>query len=219
MWIFSKLVLYSGPFLLTAMASMLGKYPFDGRLLLFVVPLAILGVVEGLRIAAPALNSRLTGTGTALVALVVGGAAFGTVQELRHPLRKEALPEVLDFVAAHKTVNDSVYIYAGAVPAFRYYASRLPMPERHLILGLTRRSSQDLHCELLTLPAGRIWVVLSHGLGDVQTAMLTHLNMRGRPLDSIEAEGAAAFYFDVQAPSAPLATAADGSTPCRGPAD
>ena len=94
------------------------------------------------------------------------------------------------------------------------------MPERHLILGLTRRSSQDLHRELLTLPAGRIWVVLSHRLGDVQTAMLTHLNMRGRPLDSIEAEGAAAFFhFDVQAPSAPLATAADGLTPCRGPAD
>ena len=110
-------------------ASALGKYPLGGRMLLFLAPISI-GLVgaafEGLlrvleriprlpRLFAPLMASLLA------VFLLVPSAAQA-VDNFISPRMQENIHPAMRTLRTEYQPDDLIYIYYGAMPAFRYYA-------------------------------------------------------------------------------------------------
>jgi len=162
------------PFALALIASGLKKYPFDGRLLLFAVPLVFFLLAEGidrterlLTIAAPTYGVILTALIGALLfyrPLSVAG------EKLAHPPMREHIRAAMSYVAQHKQPDDILYLgylHVNAVPGVLYYASRFGFGEPKRIAGYPPFSNADE--DLANLIRGkrtsRVWFILTHTCG------------------------------------------------------
>jgi hypothetical protein len=202
------LVLLLAPLVLVLAAAALHKYPFHGRLLLFLVPLLLLLLTEGIarvrrllgRVRKP-LPSLLAG---ALVAYVALGPVASTGKALFFPPLREHIRPVLAHVRDNRRADDRIYVYYGAGPAFCYYAPRFGFNPVDCVIGdwNARGDTLRLRADIERIrDGGRTWVIFSHnhtqdGLNEQEffTSSLADVEFEGgRFLSS----GAAAYLYDV----------------------
>lgn len=110
------------PFVLAAIMSYFRLYPFNGRMLFFLLPAVILMIGEGVaqissfHLALKKYNF-LAGAAAYIiltVLLINYIPVFQTNQEIK---------PVLSYVQVNRKESDKIYLYFWAEPAFRYYAS------------------------------------------------------------------------------------------------
>ena len=110
------------PFALVMAASAAGVYPILERTDLFLLPVVILLVVEGV---ARIVRFAPAGAQPAVAIVLALGVAAGPVSlagtRLVHPRTNEELRPVLEFVRDHWRPGDALYVYGGAQYAFVYY--------------------------------------------------------------------------------------------------
>jgi hypothetical protein len=186
-----------GPALLTLLASGLGKYPFAGRLLLFLVPPMLLLVARGAWAVASALRPNQPFAAVVLLGLLLVAPAVETYQTLRRPPRNEQIVPVLNDVRQQWQPGDKVYIYYGAVPAFTFYTRENPFPPG-VILGGQHRSTRVGYRDELRKLAGepRVWIVFSHLHLSEESLIRAYAEGLGRCAAEIRHSGACAFLFD-----------------------
>ena len=115
---------WMGAFALALLAASAGVYPFEGRLVLFLVPAVYLLAAEGVQQirsllrCAPAGGSLVSG---ALVVLLLWHPVAGSFDGIKRPRHYEQLAPVLHHVSASRRPGDAVYMYYGAQYAARYY--------------------------------------------------------------------------------------------------
>ncbi|MDB5307648.1 MAG: hypothetical protein JWO38_1850 [Gemmataceae bacterium] len=198
-WVVAAAVVLPAAFAL--LASGLHKYPFAGRLLLFLVPLMMLGVARG----AWAVGAALRGTQPLAAAafLVVLGAApcLEAYQELRKPLRYEQVDPMLAQVRENWKPGDRMYVYYGAVPAFKFYTRDNPFPADAVVLGTEARAKRAEYQAQLTQLKGspRVWLVFSHRHRGEEAVIRAYAEGMGRCEKVVTAPGAAACLFDFTA--------------------
>src|SRR4051812_30276845 len=110
------------------LASGLHKYPFSGRLLLFLVPLMLLGVARGAWAVGSALWSAQPVAAALLLGVLTVAPVIETWQEFRRPTRYEQLAPVLAQLRERWQPGDHIYLYYGAMPAFAFYTRENPFP-------------------------------------------------------------------------------------------
>ncbi len=180
------------------LASAVHRYPFAGRLLLFLVPAAVLLVAAGAGWLAEFAHSG----GKVVVALLVGVLVAAPVleasQEMRRPARSEQLAPVMTAVRDRWKPGDTVYVYYGAEPAFRFYSRKTPFPADAIVWGADHRGGGYAD-ELKGLAGrGRVWVVFSHRHKNEEGTMRGQLDMLGRCVAAVERPGAAAYLYDLK---------------------
>jgi hypothetical protein len=115
------LVTWAGPAALALLAAVLRVFPFEGRLVLFVVPALYLIVAEG---------AEEIVRGTRPGGLIVAGAlgvllllhpVAAAVEGLGRPRYFEQIAPVLEHVSTSRRSGDVVYLYYGSQYAARYY--------------------------------------------------------------------------------------------------
>jgi hypothetical protein len=138
----------SGSVALCLMASALRRYPFDSRLLIFLVPVfaficarVVQLVEERSRFAAALATAAMLGAAT-LTLFIHGIAVDHPIDDVRAPFRA---------MAAALKPGDRVLVAWLAVPCFRYYAQQYPLPDG-VTVDLLARDAKP------ALPAGRDWV-------------------------------------------------------------
>lgn len=159
-----------GGFAVALLASALHKYPFVGRLLLFLVPAGVLLVARGAAVLAKAVWSRSRVAAVVLVAAVVYAPAVEVARQFRHPLREEDVPAALHFIRERWQPGDRVYVYngdsdVGAGPAFEFYSRGDRFPTEAVVLGGVHRDDpRGYQPEVNALAAtpGRVWVLFAH---------------------------------------------------------
>ncbi len=159
-----------GGFAFTLLASALHKYPFVGRLLMFLVPAAVLLIAHGAAAVAGAVWKRSRAAAVLLVAAVVYAPAVEVVRQFRHPFREEDVPAALQFVRERWQPGDRVYVYnggtdVGAGPAFEFYTRPERFPPAAVTLGGGHRADpRGYQAEVTALAAtpGRVWVLFAH---------------------------------------------------------
>ncbi len=159
-----------GGFAFTLLASALHKYPFVGRLLLFLVPAAVLLVAHGAAVLAGAVWKRSRLAAVVLLAAVVYAPGVEVVRQFRHPFREEDVPAAVGFVRARWQPGDRVYVYngnsdVGAGPAFEFYTRGDRLPAEAVVLGGAHRDDpRGYQAEVNALAAapGRVWVLFAH---------------------------------------------------------
>lgn len=188
---------------LTLFASALHKYPFSGRLILFLVPAAVLLVARGAEAVAGALRPKLPFAAFLLVGLLGVAVLYHAYQELRWPLRTEQVVPVLAELRQEFEPGDKVVTYAnGALPAVRFYTHDDPFPPGTLVEEDMPRGGRTAYREQLAGLKGcpRVWLVFSHRLKEEEATVKALAETLGRCDRTIRADGAVAYRFDFTAP-------------------
>ena len=178
----SALGLAAVPIVLVLVASAMERYPFEGRLVLFLVPGALLLIAMGLdrvwqwRLSVNPLARTALYCGLALVLLgpSAGQVVTGLTAPLRSCYREETQP-VLQALAEHYRKGDGVLLNYWAEPAWRYYHHRVGLERVKPVVAW--RDDEDFARFEQTIQRlrqegelkGRWWVVLSHFMIDPST--------------------------------------------------
>jgi len=185
------------PGLLALAASGLHKYPFAGRLLLFVVPFVLVGVARGAWAILTTLRPTQPFAAAVLLALMLVAPVLESLQQAKKPVREEQLTEVLDELKTRLKPGDKVYFYWGGVPAFHYYTRNEPFPVP-VVLGPERKDARTEFRDELRQFAGqpRVWVVFSHRHRAEESLIRAYSEGMGDCQEEIRRPGATAFLYD-----------------------
>jgi hypothetical protein len=196
------LLLLAVPALLALLSSGLGAYPFEGRLLLFLVP-AVLLLVAGGTVAL----GRATGSspvGWVLIALLVTGPLLRAADHLLNPRTVDEIRPVVAYLDQHRSPDQPVYVFWAAYNAYQYYAPRYSLDPTEVILGSFPAGEIDTYLDDLRSLCGldEIWLLFSHvatleGV-DEEAFFLAQLEVMGEQQDAFRAEGAAAYLYDLE---------------------
>jgi hypothetical protein len=150
-----------GPLVLLLAASLLRFYPIQAgghdiqpRLLLFTLPCVCLLIGRGFASLVPERRFAATLVLLAALAFPAASRSFGEPGYLR-----QDMAPLVDDLRAQLEPGDRVYVFHAAVPAFRYYVRKEPIP--YLAGAIGASSEAELRQDAAKLPAGRVWVVLS----------------------------------------------------------
>lgn len=128
---FSMLI---APFALLLAASAAHLYPIVQRTELFLVPVVVLLIAEGVAEVVRWSPRRAQAPIALLLATILAaGPAWLAADRLIHPRTKEELRPVLEFVRDHWRAGDTLYVHYGAQYALLYYEEcnclRLSVPQ------------------------------------------------------------------------------------------
>jgi 4-amino-4-deoxy-L-arabinose transferase-like glycosyltransferase len=188
------------PAFLALIASGLHKYPFAGRLLLFLVPLLLLGVARGAWAVMVALRSTLPVAGLIVSGMLLLAPAVETYQQLRRPLRNEQLTLAMEDVRQQWQTGDKVYLYYGAIPAYTFYTRDHPfVPD--VLMGTEYRANRTGYRDELRKLAGepRVWLIFSHRHQAEESLLQAYAEGLGECRQKISHPGATVFLFDFSA--------------------
>jgi hypothetical protein len=205
-------VLCAVPLALALGGAAASLYPLSRRLTLYLLPMLLLLAGAGVDAVRRRLGSlSAAGLGIALVA--VPAARTLTVV----PEHQEELRPVLTEVAARATPDDAVYVHYGAVRAFEYYAPRLRLPPRDVVLGCCHLDQwqEEIAAIRRLAPRPRIWFVFSHFQPGEPEFFAAALDRFGRRLAAVESHGAAAYLYALH----PVDDAAVAEVLSRAPAE
>lgn len=193
-WLACALV---GPVLFLLFAAALQKYPFGGRLALFVVPLAVLLAARGAWAVYGAVRPENRFAAVGLLALLVGAGAWQSAEMLRRPARAEQLAPVLERVRAEMKPGDRAYVYYSAAPAFRFYTLDRALPAARVELGNEYRDRPEGYRDEVARLRGRTWVLFSHPHKHEETLLRTLLDSRAPRLAELKESGAVAWLYEL----------------------
>jgi hypothetical protein len=192
-----------GPAAVALAAAAAHRYPFSGRSILFLTPVAMLAIAD-------AVDSIVAGLARLRVPRPVGAALFalavavGTAMHL--PVyRNEETRTVLAQLAAKRQQGDALYVFYGAERAVRFYGPRVGIDPSEATFGGCHRAQPRAYLRELDQFRGRrrVWIVFAHASKRLaeQPILLGYLGRIGKRSDAIEAVGANAELYDLSEPA------------------
>jgi hypothetical protein len=189
--------------IITLFASALQLYPFEGRLLLFLTPLIILLVAQGVAYiqSKASIGSPVVGIVLVLIVLVhpILRAGYHAVK----PRAPEELRPVVEYVDANYREGDVLYIYYASFNAYQYYAYRFGFKHSYFVGVESRDNWQQYYHDLEKMKGNqKVWVVMSHiatwhGV-DEEKLLVSYLDMLGKQKDVLRVSGAAVYLYDLK---------------------
>ena len=206
-----KLLIILSPLIVTFLAAYLQKYPFRGRLVLFLTPLFILLIAEGLH--SLIIKTRYKPTFIVGIILLVS-LLFQPITKasnlLISPNLNEEIKLVLNYVKSNEQPSDILYIYQRGHYQFLYYADKYGYQEGDYIIGvddldkedgrdLSDKERQRYENDLNKLRGNRrVWLLFSHSHVGAENAMMkSYLDKIGKQIDNFESPGAFVYLYDL----------------------
>lgn len=208
----SLLILLS-PILVTFFAAYLHKYPFDGRLVLFLTPYVILLVAEG---SAVIRRKTLFGSlkkkiGVLILVLLLVPPLATAGYLIINPFVKQEIRPVISYIHEHQQSEDIIYVYQRAEYQFKYYAKKFGYQEGDYILGIDdldkkdgqgisdeewKRYTSDLD-KLRGNP--RVWIVFSHVRSWARESerITSYLDGFGKQIDVFKKPGSFVYLYNL----------------------
>lgn len=194
------------PFLLALIASAFKKYPFNGRLLLFLLPLLLLLLTEGVERVKEILlkiNKFLAKfIYISLVMYFLYNPIMVAYKNVRSPPMGEHIKPVMAYISKNYLDTDLIYVYYGAVPAFEFYKSQYGLGR--YIRGISARNEPTKYLEDIERLRGnrRVWFIFSHNCSwcivNEQEFILEYLDKIGVKRDEFLSSGASVFLYDLK---------------------
>uniref|UniRef100_A0A7V3RHF0 Glycosyltransferase RgtA/B/C/D-like domain-containing protein n=1 Tax=candidate division WOR-3 bacterium TaxID=2052148 RepID=A0A7V3RHF0_UNCW3 len=188
------------PLFITILASSFRLYPFEGRVLLFINASIILFVSAGLSRLYEILKKESKIIAILVVLLLFLHPLTISGFHLIKPRAPEELRPVLEYVNKNKRGDDIIYVYYGAVNAYKYYQKKFPRLGDDYIPGIESRDDwTGYYRDIERLKGKRVWFLFSHiatHLGaNEEKIFLSYLNILGTKIDSFSASGASAYLY------------------------
>jgi hypothetical protein len=154
------------PIGLNILVSGFQKYPFHGRLILYLLPLIFIVLGKGIDFIISLIRNRVLANTTfaVLIVLILQPVIPTTASFLvTHSYLQDDLKPVLSFVDEKNKANDLVYVYHYADQPYIYYAPAYHLEGLSTVVGQDNSGDGRKYLEeLAALPRGqRIWFVFS----------------------------------------------------------
>jgi hypothetical protein len=197
-WIRSDLecaLLLIGPIALALAASAIHKYPFEGRLILFIVPACLLFCMRGWNEIAINLKPEARAISMVIAGLLILEPGYVALQTMIHPGELEELRPLLLQVAAQCGKEDVILVGGETEAAFDYYRN---FRDRSIWNAVGAKIVVVENCPTnLATADGRVWLVLSHYTPQQVDSWCACLNSQGfLSKRSITQTGAQAILFE-----------------------
>jgi len=188
------------PALVTLAVSMTQKYPFGGRLLLFLVPSTLLLIGEGTQ-ELWEYTRTIAPLRIIFVILLFLDPVWVTARGLVKPHVADDPRSVVQYLGRHLSEGNVLYIDYTALISFKYYGPREGLGKLRPIIG--KEGIDDLAVQGQNLDQlrgqGRVWVLLSHSKPAEADFIRYYLDSMGRRLDSFESLKSSVYYYDLSA--------------------
>jgi hypothetical protein len=211
------LLFLSAPIIMTFIASYLKQYPFRERLVLFLAPLALVIVAEG--IACLLTQIRRLHTAKNKLAFVLGIlVAFALITPpfvrasilIVHPTQVEELRPVLTYIQSQRQPGDVLYVYPSRRYQFLYYARQIGYTEADYVIGkqamvsgdgrerqLSEQGVKRFEREIRRLRSKpRVWFLFCATSEDEERTFLALLEPN-KPLEGFRKPGAFVYLYDL----------------------
>jgi hypothetical protein len=202
-------IVFLTPFVLALIASGLKVYPFDGRLLLFCVPIVLLVIGAAIDWLCALTSKWKVGITSALCCvlaiLLLYRPMYLAIDNVKNPNMKEHIKPLMAYLSQHLQPDDVIYVYYDAFPAYAYYAPQYGLGQKAYLVGIKSRHDPSLYLnDLQKLAASRTWFVFSHNCYacDVneEAYYIAYLDKVATLLDTYSAPGGASAYLYQLAP-------------------
>jgi hypothetical protein len=191
------------PILIVLVASALHRYPFGGRLILFIVPSIMIFIGEGVDQVIHQTKHAGRIVGVSLCVLLFCQPVFKAASHLLHPIEKEEIKPVLNYLKQHFQDGDGLYLYHSSWKAFKYYTNRYGLEDVQLLRGVYSPKNWPNYVNDLKNLSGneRMWILFSHVIKnnriDEEMFFLHVLDGMGRQVDSFTSKGASVYLYDL----------------------
>ncbi|MGB8212211.1 MAG: glycosyltransferase family 39 protein [Anaerolineales bacterium] len=202
-----SMMILLAPFAMVLTASALDKYPFSGRLILFLVPFLFLFLAEGIdrfRSVLQRVSRPLAWFFTAFFVLYfMAQPVIVAYNNIKTPPMGEDIKPVMLYVSENKLSNDMIYVYHGAVPAYLFYAPSYDGLNGKYIVGILNFQDPNKYLEQINkIGTGhRIWFIFSDNISrfkvNEQLYILEYLDKIGRKIDEYDAVGASVYLYEL----------------------
>jgi 4-amino-4-deoxy-L-arabinose transferase-like glycosyltransferase len=199
------------PLLVTFFAAYLHKYPFRGRLVLFLTPFVILLIAEGAyNMIRKASSKRRAIAGVVLSLSLVVPPLYSARDFLIKPYWREEIKPIISYVKLHQQPEDVIYIFQRGEYQFKYYAEKYGYQPEDYIIGVDDLDKYDgknlseeerkRYKEDLDKLRGnnRVWLIFSHSFLNSENKMMkSYLDSIGKQMDFFESPGAFVYLYDL----------------------
>lgn len=210
-----KFLILMSPVLATLAASYLHKYPFRGRLILFLAPFFILVIAEGIAFLLTNFSHSkhhkyFVIAGITLASLLIGPSLVRAGSFVFYPETKHEIRPVIEYIKTHQQPGDGIYIGdGGPADQFEYYAgkygysqsdyargylSELVNADKFSEQGWQEFKNQSSHLK----NKQRVWFVFP-GLNPKKEVLVKpHLDRIGTKLDYFSQPGAFTYLYQLK---------------------
>jgi hypothetical protein len=194
------------------LASALQKYPLKDRFMLFLVPLVLLLITEGLARIYLIIAKWHAGIASIVYlfpALTLFSlSAMPAFEFVQQPFIGSDIKPVMEYVADHKQANDTIYVYYSTVPVVDYYAPLYGLDNKNIVFGfrspLKNVALEGFYNDVETLKGrDRVWFIFARLIdcggceGDMQLYFVNYLNELGTMLDDFHRTDANVYLYDL----------------------
>lgn len=200
------------PFIMTMAASAWQKYPLTYRFMLFLVPLTLLLMAEGIGGIYLFIAKRQRMVAVLLCGIPVSIMLLFSMQavlaDFRSPPTIKEIKPIMKYIEENMEPHDLIYVYHLVVPEFTYYAPFYHFDSENIIAGIFRldqkKALNRFFDDVNQLQGNkRVWFVMSQSaycdgcVGDVRDYFTGYLDKYGVRLDSVLAENSGAYLYDL----------------------
>ena len=207
----AKLLILLSPLIVTFVAAYLQKYPFKGRLVLFLTPFFILFIAEGVNYLITKTRSKPTFiVGIVILICLLFQPVTQASNLLVKPNWNEEIKPVISYVKSQQQPSDILYIFQRGHYQFLYYAEKYGYQKGDYVIGvddldefdgkdLSDKERKRYENDLNKLRGNkRVWVLFSHSHVSSENEMMkTYLDKIGKQIDYFQRPGAFVYLYDL----------------------
>ncbi|HET7144141.1 MAG TPA: glycosyltransferase family 39 protein [Anaerolineales bacterium] len=201
------------PFMMTIAASAWHKYPLTYRFMLFLVPLILLLMGEGIGRIYLLIAKWQNYVAILLCGIPVSIMLLFSIQtvitDFRFPPTITEIKPIMEYIEENVERSDVIYIYYGSVSPFIYYAPFYNLDTGNVIVGVYRQDQKKalnrFFDDVNELQGNqRVWFVISEitycdgCVGDGRDFFTNYIDKYGVMLDHILAANSAAYLYDLR---------------------
>ncbi|MDD5218938.1 MAG: glycosyltransferase family 39 protein [Candidatus Omnitrophica bacterium] len=192
------------PFWLAFLAGLFRLYPFNGRLILFLVPVMCFFVAEGMTWVTGLVAQRSKIVSVLLLTIFFLHPVLNMYERWHEAeTRGEEIKPVLKVIRDAWQPGDVLYVFYGAIPAFKYYQKRYGIRSEDCVWGAKSRENFTVYLQEMARFYGRkrVWLLFSHALviygQDERRLILDFLSTVGKPVAMYSKTKADCYLFDL----------------------
>lgn len=193
------------PWLAALFASMAHMYPFQDRLLLFLVPSILLPIGYAMSLILQEMRGRSAPLALLSCAVLLFHPVTFSLNQLFEPRSRQEVRPLLETLNRSFQKDDHVYVYYRSWPVFGYYLQeRKELHVSNIVVGQVVVGPSGFgrrhlhHHEDITRLRGnkRVWIFLTH-YGDEEQHILGVLDSIGERLQTQRDQGSALYLYDL----------------------
>lgn len=186
-------LLLVGPFVVTMAAAVVHQYPFRGRLIVWLVPSALIAAAAGaewIRGRASALHSTLGAAFGAALMLAFLASPVMAMWEMPPPYDIEHWRALLSYLQSHRQTGDEVYVLPIQRIGMSFYGPSYGLQPQDWTTGVCEQNDTRAYIQDVDRYRGvrRLWVLsaATRPFRVARASVLKYLNTIGVKKDSVE---------------------------------